>query len=97
MTAKRKYHAEDYDMARDFNRASYFTACLRNGRENFYSVRDLETYEDAERVAEFLEHHHATQGRKAMIYAVITPANYSVLCTPEVLELAEQMRAGAIA
>ena len=91
-----KLHPEDYDMARDFNRAAYFTAHLHNGRFEKHTVRDIASYEEALIAAENLRLLHATQGRKAMIYAVIQPGNYSILCTPEVVALAEQMRgAGA--
>ena len=84
-------------MARDFNRAAYFTAHLRNGRELALTVRDLPTYEEAREAGDMLEQNYATHGRNAMIYAIIPPYNYSVFCTPEVLELAAKMRAGEIA
>lgn len=88
-----KVHAEDWDQARDFNRAAYFTAFLQNGTAK-YRERDLPNYEAACAAAERLEAAHATHGRKAMVYAVIMPANYSILCTPQVLACAEQLRAG---
>jgi len=45
--SKPKYHPEDYDMAHDFNRAVYFTAHVRNGREVRVTVRDIATYDEA--------------------------------------------------
>ena len=51
VTRPLKIHSEDWDMARDFNRAAYFTAHLRCGREFAMTIRDLPTYEAAQEAA----------------------------------------------
>ena len=91
MTQPLKIHAEDWDMARAFNRAAYFTAHLRCGREFAKTISDLPNYVAAQEAAAQLEADHATHGRKALIYAVIQPGGYSVLATPEVLHCAGQL------
>ena len=91
VTRPLKIHSEDWDMARDFNRAAYFTAHLRCGREFAMTIRDLPTYEAAQEAAAKLEADHATYGRKALIYAVIEPGGYSILATPEVVHCAGEL------
>lgn len=92
MAKPAKTHPEDLLMARDWNRAISFTAHLRNGREFAATVRDLPTYEAAQAAAADLEAQAATQGRRALIYAVCK-GNYSILATPTVLALASSLRA----
>lgn len=88
---KPKRHPEDFMMARDINKADYFTAHIRNGREVRETVRDIPTYEQALAEAAKLEARFSTFGRKALVYAVV--GTYSVLCTPELMELAAELAA----
>ena len=94
MARATKTHPEDYDLARIINNAVQFTAYLRVGPFEKYVERGFATYEDARTAADRLERDHATNCRKALVYA-ISKANVSVPVSDHLLAVAAELRAAA--
>jgi hypothetical protein len=82
---------EDLKEAAAFNGALHFTAHISCGRGVSHTRRDLATYDDAVKAARDLELEYSTQGRRAIVYGVCA-GNFSVVCTPALVALAQQLR-----
>ena len=84
-------HPDDVAQAEAVRTALYFTAYFRRGPHDKWVERDLPSYEAARARADALaaEHGIAQQGKGGLVYAVC-PGNYSVLCTPAIMQLAKE-------
>jgi len=79
--------AEELAVAHEIKGASSFSAHLRMGPHEKYTVRDLPDYAAAAAAASDLEAEHSRFSRKAMVFA-INARGRETLCTPELVELA---------
>lgn len=82
--------AEDRELAAQIAKAHSFNAFLFIGPRERYRSIGFPTYEEARGMGDLLEKEHPHPSRRAIIYAVNKLGSFA--CTPELIELARQIK-----